>query len=453
MCAISDIEISNDNEGGSISGSNRSSNEDESENQGKDENNNNNNFVVKFRADRISVGDARAGFVFLLLSAGGLAAHAAFKQQQRRQQEQEIQELLKQHASSGSLRREREQCHDRIWEDEYNYSKTGSEESSGTSSQGNDGGTNVLAEFRFLDGGSNLGGGPPDSITKKPRAHLAVAVPSTGNTNTGESTFLLTPTTAASVSALLDDEDDNETTTNNKADNDNKTDNGDSDGAANRNPITPDKQDENPSTEDTTEAPEQGSIGDQQSESAEDTPTIAKKKDPEPKPPGNTIFRLGTATTTTTLQSSQQIDGPEALATLGLQRILSLDLTGGSETALVVGRILLSLLSGAVDEKAESEEKEKEEEECPEVFCRVHIHRRPRNNKPQQLGETAQDGSETSAVGHATSSSRNASMRSESVVKPKLKSRKRKEPKVKRQGGEEQEATADSDENREGGRA
>ncbi|KAK8084023.1 hypothetical protein PG996_002804 [Apiospora saccharicola] len=350
MCAISDIEISNDNEGGSISGSNRSSNEDESENQGKDENNNNNNFVVKFRSRE---------------SENQVRKRCSVPVTERIASVSEMREpvscsfsflpadwppMLPLSNSSQQHKGEREQCHGRIWEKEYNYSKTGSEESSGTSSQGNDGGTNVLAEFRFLHGGSNLGGGPPDSITKKPRAHLAVAVPSTGNAITGESTFLLTPTTAASVSALLDDEDDDETTTNSKADNDNKTDHSDSDSAAN--PTSPEQQEESPSTEETTGAPgqeaSQQSSEDQQSESAEDTATTAGK-DSEPNPAGNTIFRLATATTTTTLQSSQQIDGPEPLATLGLQRIISLDLTGGSETSSVVGRILLSLLSGAVD--------------------------------------------------------------------------------------------------------
>ncbi|KAK8097371.1 hypothetical protein PG984_016510 [Apiospora sp. TS-2023a] len=406
MCAVSDIENSNDNDGGSISGSNRGSNEDESRDQGKYDDNNddnsNKNFVLKFRSrrsenqaalqrsshspNRTGIGDAQAGFVFLLLSASGLAAHAAFKQQHLRSSTTTAESIgsTKTKGSAKSVTTSNKSTTTATAA----TSTTESQDSSGTSSQGNDGGTRVLTEFRFLHGCSNLGGGPPDSTTKKPRAHLAVAVPSTGNTITGESNLLLEPTTVASVLALLD-EDEDEITTNNKADNDSKTENSDGGGAANRNSITPEEQDENPSTEETTGALEQEasqqSIGDQQSESAEDTPTTAKK------------------------------------------RILSMDLSGGSETSSVVGRILLSLLSGTVDEKpaedekansedegegddeatesAESDEEGEdtgedeeptgitvEEEEYPEVFYRVHIHRRHRNNTPQQVGETAQDG-------------------------------------------------------------
>ncbi|KAK8036460.1 hypothetical protein PG991_001597 [Apiospora marii] len=391
---ISDVENNNDNKDSSSSIF-QSSTENDNEEQGSDSKNNNRNFVFKFGSRQsgnqsalqhssqspysVGVGDAQAYFVSLLLSVSGLAAHAAFKQQQRRQEEEEIKELLKRYASN-------EERSNNTAESVKSTKTTGSASSVTSSARststaattGNqdsadadqdDGETHVLAEFRFRYGCPNLNSVPPASATKNPRARLVVDVPSPGSTIKGASTFLLAPADAASASAPLDEDDDsnnnNINNSNNKKtgnDNNNKAKNrdskgdGDGDGAAN--PISPKREGESPTaTEETAGAPELDqetdgqSIGEENSETVDDAALAATAKEPEKKKsPGNTIFHLTPATPTTPL-SPPQGHGAEPLATLGLQRVLSMDLTGGSDTSSVVGRILLSLLSGVAEGK------------------------------------------------------------------------------------------------------
>ncbi|KAK7923704.1 hypothetical protein PG985_007775 [Apiospora marii] len=512
---ISDVENNNDNKDSSSSIF-QSSTENDNEEQGSDSKNNNRNFVVKFGSRQsgnqstlqhssqspysVGVGDAQAYFVSLLLSVSGLAAHAAFKQQQRRQEEEEIKELLKRYASN-------EERSNNTAESVKSTKTTGSASSVTSSARststaattGNqdsadtdqdDGETHVLAEFRFRYGCSSLNSLSPASATKNPRARLVVDVPSPGSTIKGASTFLLAPADAATAPLNEDDDDITNNSNNNKVGNsDNEANNSDSEGDGNTNPISPEQQDESPTAaEETTGASEldqeingQSITEDEKSETVDDTaPTAAAKEPEEKKPSGNTIFCLTPATPTTPLVPPQG-HSAEPLATLGLQRVLSMDLTGGSDTSSVVGRILLSLLSGgelAVDESDEDEEREDgvtkstntkkseegakgneedkepteiaEEEANAEVFYRVRMYTKPRTSKVQQFGQPGQDGSEISGAGNAMSHARTTVRKSATAHKPRTKSKQGQEPVVERQTGEEkEEATTDSDEGRE----